>query len=71
MLPLPLLKLSDEDKVDSIMQEWEEIPNDELPNIELNAKCVRAKEESWVYVITCTLNYLNMRQPGLPHMQGA
>ena len=52
------------------MQEWEEIPNDELPNIELNAKCVRADEESWVYVIICMLHYLNMRQPGLPHMQG-
>jgi len=59
LLPLPLIELSAEDEVDSIVQEWDEAPKDEVLDDQLYYSCQRIGEESWVFLMICVLNYLN------------
>jgi len=74
LLPLPLIELSAEDEVDSIVQEWEDVPGDELPGEELIYKCQRVGEESWVFAMMCVLNFMNtgrdLKQHHLATMRG-
>jgi len=41
LLPLPLIELSAEDEVDSILQEWEDAPKDEMLDEQVHYSCQR------------------------------
>jgi len=75
LLPLPLNEVSDEDEVDSILQEWEEQPLDEIRSLILTEKTHRLGQESWAFVMICALNYMNtgrdLKQMQLAAMQGS